>query len=201
MRAALDHAEPRCRWASLSDLSVSRGSGRFARIGGPDRAVCANRFRYNAGEPPPAAGLPLRRFHASTFRHGNSRRQHGCTFAISPPRRRRHLVNRMKLVAWIIRIVLFALLFVLALRNTADVSLQLFFDAVWRAPLILILLAFFVLGALAALISVAPSLMRQRLEIARLRRAVGNARTPADDGAGASSPKAVAPYNVIGPKV
>lgn len=72
----------------------------------------------------------------------------------------------MKLVAWIIRIVLFALLFVLALRNTADVSLQLFFDAVWRAPLILILLAAFVLGALAALISVAPSLMRQRLEIA-----------------------------------
>lgn len=31
----------------------------------------------------------------------------------------------MKLVAWIIRIVLFALLFVLALRNTTDVSLQL----------------------------------------------------------------------------
>jgi len=109
----------------------------------------------------------------------------------------------MKLVAWIIRIVLFALLFVLALRNTADVSLQLFFDAVWRAPLILILLAAFVLGALAALISVAPSLMRQRLEIARLRRAAGNARTPASDGTGAvaPSPKAVAPYNVIGPKV
>jgi len=158
--------------------------------------VCANRFRYNAGEPPPAAGLP--------FGIPDSRRPHGrffAFFAIWPSRRRRHLVNRMKLVAWIIRIVLFALLFVLALRNTADVSLQLFFDAVWRAPLILILLAAFVLGALAALISVAPSLMRQRLEIARLRRAVGNARTPLDEGAGASTPKAVAPYNVIGPKV
>jgi uncharacterized integral membrane protein len=155
--------------------------------------VCANRFRYNAGEPPPAAGLP--------FGIPDSSRPDGRFFAISPPRRCRHLVNRMKLVAWIIRIVLFALLFVLALRNTADVSLQLFFDAVWRAPLILILLAAFVLGALAALISVAPSLMRQRLEIARLRRAVGNARTPVDDGAGASTPKAVAPYNIIGPKV
>jgi len=157
--------------------------------------VCANRFRYNAGEPPPAAGLP--------FEIPGNRHPHrvSSSFRFLPPRRRRHFVNRMKLVAWIIRIVLFALLFVLALRNTADVSLQLFFDAVWRAPLILILLAAFVLGALAALISVAPGLMRQRLEIARLRRAVGNARTPAEDGAGASSSKAVAPYNVIGPKV
>lgn len=168
-----------CGSGSLSGLSVSRRDSENAGIDSLDRAVCANRFRYNAGESPPAAGLPFEISHS----------------------RRPHLVNRMKLVAWIIRIVLFALLFVLALRNTADVSLQLFFDAVWRAPLILILLAAFVLGALAALISVAPSLMRQRLEIARLRRAVGNARTTADDGAGASSPKAVAPYNVIGPKV
>lgn len=182
--------------ASLSGLSVSRCDARIARIASLDRAVCANRFRYNAGEPPPAAGLPFGHPTAGAPTDAFSPFR-----AFSPPRRRRHLVNRMKLVAWIIRIVLFALLFVLALRNTADVSLQLFFDAVWRAPLILILLAAFVLGALAALISVAPSLMRQRLEIARLRRAVGNARAPVDDGAVASSPKAVAPYNVIGPKV
>lgn len=198
MQVASAGAELYCRRAGLSGLSVSRRDAQIACLARSDRAVCANRFRYNAGEPPARAGLP--------FRIPDSRRPHGrffAFFAIWPPRRRRHLVNRMKLVAWIIRIVLFALLFVLALRNTADVSLQLFFDAVWRAPLILILLAAFVLGALAALISVAPSLMRQRLEIARLRRALGNARPPADEsaGAGATSPKAVAPYNVIGPKV
>ncbi len=106
----------------------------------------------------------------------------------------------MKLVAWIVRIVLFALLFVLALRNTADASLQLFFDAVWRAPLILILFAAFVLGAVAALAAVAPGLMRQRMEVARLRRALGDAGRqagPADaERAGQS-----APYNVVGPKV
>ncbi|WP_059410792.1 lipopolysaccharide assembly protein LapA domain-containing protein [Cupriavidus basilensis] len=108
----------------------------------------------------------------------------------------------MKLVAWIIRIVLFALLFVLALRNTADASLRLFFDAVWRAPLILILLAAFGLGIVAALAAVAPALMRQRIEMGRLRRALGEARSqppeaPRDPQAAASG----VPYNVVGPKV
>lgn len=89
----------------------------FACGASPDRAVCANRFRYNAGEPPPAAGLP--------FEIPGNRHPHGVSSSFRPflpPRRRRHFVNRMKLVAWIIRIVLFALLFVLALRNTADVD-------------------------------------------------------------------------------
>ncbi|MBY4895600.1 lipopolysaccharide assembly protein LapA domain-containing protein [Cupriavidus sp. AU9028] len=105
----------------------------------------------------------------------------------------------MKLVAWIIRIILFALLFVLALRNTAEVSLQLFFDAVWQAPLILILLAAFLLGAVAAIAAVAPRLMRQRIEIARLRRAAGAARVEPVAPAGTTG--AATPYNVIGPKV
>lgn len=105
----------------------------------------------------------------------------------------------MKLVAWIIRIVLFVLLFVLALRNTAEASLQLFFNAVWHAPLILILLAAFALGIVAALAAVAPGLMRQRMEVGRLRRALGEAR--AGTQSTAADAKAGVPYNVIGPKV
>jgi uncharacterized integral membrane protein len=107
----------------------------------------------------------------------------------------------MKLVAWIIRIVLFALLFVLALRNTADASLQLFFDVVWRAPLILILLAAFALGVIAALAAVAPGLMRQRMEVSRLRRALADSRAAPAPTPGPSTSQAAAPYNVIGPKV
>ncbi|CAN7237283.1 Lipopolysaccharide assembly protein A domain protein [compost metagenome] len=114
----------------------------------------------------------------------------------------------MKLFAWIVRIVVFVLLFVLALRNTAEASLQLFFNAVWHAPLILILFAAFVLGAVAALASVAPGLMRQRMEVAKLRRAAAEAQAPASAAAAASSAAASAPrdgkpvpYNVVGPKV
>ncbi len=51
--------EPPGRGACLSDLSASSWGRRIAGRAGPDRAVCANRFRYNAGEPPPAAGLPF----------------------------------------------------------------------------------------------------------------------------------------------
>ncbi|RAS12092.1 LapA family protein [Cupriavidus alkaliphilus] len=117
----------------------------------------------------------------------------------------------MKLFAWIVRIVVFVLLFVLALRNTAEASLQLFFNAVWHAPLILILFAAFALGAVAALASVAPGLMRQRMELARLRRAVADARASATapSAAPSTSPASAAPvardakspYNVVGPKV
>lgn len=82
MRAVFYNAEPRCRWTSLSDLSVSRRSGPSAHSGGLDGAVCANRFRYNAGEPPPAAGLPVRHPEAAT---GPA---HGLTVAASSPPRR-----------------------------------------------------------------------------------------------------------------
>ncbi|ULX53395.1 hypothetical protein A9P79_15540 [Cupriavidus taiwanensis] len=113
----------------------------------------------------------------------------------------------MKLFAWIVRIVVFVLLFVLALRNTAEASLQLFFNAVWHAPLILILFAAFALGAVAALAAVAPGLMRQRMELARLRRAAADARasTAAPSVAAASAAPVPrdgnSPYNVVGPKV
>jgi uncharacterized integral membrane protein len=112
----------------------------------------------------------------------------------------------MKLFAWIVRIVVFVLLFVLALRNTAEASLQLFFNAVWHAPLILILFAAFALGAVAALASVAPGLMRQRMELARLRRAAADTRasttTAPSAAAAAPGPRdGNSPYNVVGPKV
>jgi hypothetical protein len=90
---------------------------------------------------------------------------------------------------------------VLALRNTAEASLQLFFDMVWRAPLILILLAAFGLGIVAALAAVAPGLMRQRMEIARLRRALGAVRAASATDQVPSSRQAPVPYNAIGPKV
>ncbi|AGW89190.1 membrane protein [Ralstonia pickettii DTP0602] len=125
------------------------------------------------------------------------------------PRHAATLPNRMKLFAWIVRIVVFVLLFVLALRNTAEASLQLFFNAVWHAPLILILFAAFVLGAVAALASVAPNLMRQRMELARLRRALADAGAQASASAATPPSPAAAvprdgkpvPYNVVGPKV
>jgi putative membrane protein len=110
----------------------------------------------------------------------------------------------MKIVAWIIRLVLFALLFILALRNTTEVSLQLFADVVWHAPLILILLVAFGLGIVATLLAAAPAMMRHRMEAGRLRRALNESRSgSAAHGADMPSQpaKATVPYTAIGPKV
>jgi uncharacterized integral membrane protein len=111
----------------------------------------------------------------------------------------------MKPLVWIIRIVLFVLLFALALRNTSDATLQLFFGTAWRAPLILILLACFGLGMLAGLLAMVPRLTRLRLEVNRLRKAA-QAR-PAAETAMTTAPNPIAsdlgagmPYPMPGPK-
>ena len=44
----------------------------------------------------------------------------------------------MRALAWTLRIVLFLALFLFALKNTDTVSLRLYFDRVWQAPLILV---------------------------------------------------------------
>jgi len=52
----------------------------------------------------------------------------------------------VRVLAWTLRIILFLALFLLALKNTDTVSLHLYFDQVWPAPLILVLLVFFCRG-------------------------------------------------------
>ena len=76
----------------------------------------------------------------------------------------------MRVLAWIVRIVLFLALFLFALKNTDTVSLRLYFDQVWQAPLILVLLLFFAAGAVLGVLATLATLIRQRREIARLQR-------------------------------
>jgi putative membrane protein len=70
----------------------------------------------------------------------------------------------MKFIVWLIRVLVFVLLLVLALSNTQT------------APLILIGLAFFVVGLLAGLVSAVPAVFRLRLENGRLKRELRVAR-------------------------
>jgi len=94
----------------------------------------------------------------------------------------------MRVLAWTLRVILFLALFLLALKNTDTVSLRLYFDQVWQAPLILVLLVFFVAGAAAGVLATLATVFRQRREIARLRREVQarpqehRATPPAADG-------------------
>jgi lipopolysaccharide assembly protein A len=76
----------------------------------------------------------------------------------------------MRILSWTLRIILFLALFLFALKNTDTVSLRLYFDQVWQAPLILVLLVFFAGGAAMGVLATLATVFRQRREIARLQR-------------------------------
>ena len=88
----------------------------------------------------------------------------------------------MRVLAWTLRIILFLALFLFALKNTDAVSLRLYFDQVWQAPLILVLLVFFAAGAVVGVLATLATVFRQRREIARLQRELRS--RPREGGAG-----------------
>jgi uncharacterized integral membrane protein len=92
----------------------------------------------------------------------------------------------MKFIVWLVRVLVFVLLLVLALSNTQNATLNFLAGYAWQAPLILIGLAFFVVGLLAGLVSSLPGVFRLRLENARIAgctRDAGAGRRTADAAA------------------
>ncbi len=77
----------------------------------------------------------------------------------------------MTALTWAIRLIIFVALLVFATQNTEPVSLRFFAGQIWQAPLVLVLLAFFVGGVILGALSLLGVIFRQRREIARLKRA------------------------------
>lgn len=76
----------------------------------------------------------------------------------------------MRVLLWLLRLMLFALLLGFAVKNSNPVLLRFFFDLGWQLPLVVVLLLFFAAGAALGVTAVLASYLRQRREIARLRR-------------------------------
>ena len=79
----------------------------------------------------------------------------------------------MKIVSYVSRaawVLLFVAMFVFARKNDDPVTLRLFPGLVWEAPLVLMLLAFFALGALLGVLACLSRWFRQRREVLRLKR-------------------------------
>jgi len=76
----------------------------------------------------------------------------------------------MTALTWAIRLTIFVFLVVFATQNTDPVSLRLLPGAIWQAPLVIALLAFFVGGVILGALSLLGVFFRQRREIARLKR-------------------------------
>ena len=67
----------------------------------------------------------------------------------------------MAYVTGALRLFLLLVFFLFALKNDEPASVRFYFDLEWRAPQILILLTFFVLGVVLTLVALLPRLIRQ----------------------------------------
>ena len=95
----------------------------------------------------------------------------------------------MQAFVWIVRVVVVLLLVWFADKNADLVTVHGVLDQSWQTPLVFVLLIAFVAGVVIGLLAWIPTLMRQRREIARLRRAAAQlAAMPAPAAAQRAEP-------------
>ena len=92
------------------------------------------------------------------------------------------------LLGWLI---VFAILALFAVKNTEPVTLHLYLDRVWHAPLIFVVLVSFAAGAVLGVIACVAPLARQRRELVGLRKELR--REPEAPQAAAAPRPAAAP--------
>jgi uncharacterized integral membrane protein len=74
----------------------------------------------------------------------------------------------------LLRVFLLMVFFLFAQKNYELATLRFYFDLEWRAPLILMLLLFFVLGVVLTLVALLPRLLRMRRTPARTESPPGD---------------------------
>jgi uncharacterized integral membrane protein len=77
----------------------------------------------------------------------------------------------MQTVVWIVRFVIVVVLVWFAVKNAQVVTIYGLPDQQWQAPLVFILLVVFVAGMVIGLLAWVPTVVRQRREIGRLKKA------------------------------
>lgn len=88
----------------------------------------------------------------------------------------------MRYVNWLLRALLFLILLGLAMKNDQPVALRYFMGYEWQTSLVVIMLLFFVAGVAVGVIAVLGNVLRQRREIARLKRELRLKNKLADAG-------------------
>ena len=78
----------------------------------------------------------------------------------------------MQALVWILRLFIVLVLVWFAVKNAQQVDINGLPGQVWQAPLVFVLLVTFVAGVVIGLLAWIPTVVRQRRELARLRRAV-----------------------------
>ena len=76
----------------------------------------------------------------------------------------------MRIVTWALWLVVFLVLVGFVAKNVEPATLRFYFDLGFEAPLVELLFAAFAAGSLFGIVALLPRVLRQRREIARLRR-------------------------------
>jgi putative membrane protein len=76
----------------------------------------------------------------------------------------------MQALVWIFRLAIVAVLVWFAVKNRQDITLTYLPEQSVTAPLVFVLLVIFVAGVVIGLLAWIPTVVRQRRELARLRR-------------------------------
>jgi lipopolysaccharide assembly protein A len=95
----------------------------------------------------------------------------------------------MRFVNWTLRLVVFLILVAFAAKNTEPATLRFYFGLAWQAPLVVLLLAFFTLGAVLGLLATVGARLRHRREIAQLRREARKTAAAGQRGESRPEPK------------
>lgn len=71
------------------------------------------------------------------------------------------MIRLLAPLIWLLRIVIFVVLFGLAVKNSGPMELRFYFDHVWQAPVSVVVLASFAVGILVGLTTVVGLLVRR----------------------------------------
>ena len=77
----------------------------------------------------------------------------------------------MQALVWILRLFIVLVLLWFAVKNAQQIDINGLPGQVWQAPLVFVLLVVFVAGVIIGLLAWVPTVIRQRREIGRLKRA------------------------------
>ena len=88
----------------------------------------------------------------------------------------------MKYLVWLLKAAIFFTLFAFALNNEQDATVNFFFGYLWRAPLVLVVLAAFALGVAVGALGMVPRWWKHRAAARRVQRAAA-ASSVLDPGA------------------
>jgi len=76
----------------------------------------------------------------------------------------------LRYLLWTVKLLVFILLFAFAMQNAEQITVHFLLDYVWQAPLALVILAFFMLGAAMGMLALLGRIVSLRRELIALRR-------------------------------